>query len=129
MQDLAYLLDNYITLMMDDVVCYYFGTLAYHDLFKRNSKSKLYGGSPAMGTTVERFRHDAIQISSSGRRSIQLSCQTKENDHYILFLLRGVLVRTSTTISTPKVTKITRNIMTRSLLYLTEERQMYVYSR
>ena len=49
-----------------DIVCYYFGTLVYDDLYSRKSKKMLYGGSQIMNTTVDRFKHFAIQISTSG---------------------------------------------------------------
>ena len=49
-----------------DTICFYFGTLVYHDLQKRKSKTNIYGGSEIMGTTAQRFRDYAIQIDTSG---------------------------------------------------------------
>ena len=49
-----------------DIVCYYYGTMVYHDLGKRKSKNERYGGVQIMNATVERFNRYAVNVRTTG---------------------------------------------------------------
>ena len=51
---------------VDDVICYYYGTLVYTDLENETSKTRLYGDAGLMGVSGSRFRHYAMQVKTSG---------------------------------------------------------------
>ena len=50
------------TIKMGEIVGYYYGTLVYHNLFKRKQVTKTYGNG-VLAVTTERYRNYALQLT------------------------------------------------------------------
>lgn len=61
-------------------ICYFYGTLVYHDLSKRSARQATYGDG-LLGVTVDRFKTTSMQISVTGDEFRKLSTPGSRGQH------------------------------------------------